>query len=173
MHHTNKIREDVDAKPEIISHYNCTKGGVDSLDQLVHAYMCKRRTNRWPFAFFMNGLDVSGVAAYVVWMNTHPNWNANKHFSRRLFIQSVSESLVQVHIERRSNLGLSTNIIMAKNIFDGGISEPTHSSSKIITKRRCYICPYSKHRKQKQICNNCEQSVCNEHSDIKRVCKKC
>ncbi|XP_046392323.1 piggyBac transposable element-derived protein 4-like [Ischnura elegans] len=105
MHHSNTVMEDVNTKPEIINHYNSTKGGVDSLDQLVHAYMCKRRTNRWPFAFFMNGLDVSGVAACVVWMNTHPNWNADKHYSRRLFIQSVSESLVQVHIERRSNLG--------------------------------------------------------------------
>ena len=65
--------EDVNVKPEIISHYNCTKGGVDFLHQLVNTYMSKRRTSSWPFAFFINDFHVSGVAAYVVWMNTDPN----------------------------------------------------------------------------------------------------
>jgi hypothetical protein len=40
--------------------------------------MIKRRTNRWPFAFFMNMLDVMGVAAFVIWMIQHPQWQGEK-----------------------------------------------------------------------------------------------
>lgn len=45
MHHTNDFVVEDSRKPEIIKFYNETKGGLDSLDQLVHAYMSKRRSN--------------------------------------------------------------------------------------------------------------------------------
>lgn len=35
-------------KPEMIQYNNCTKGGVDIMDQMVRNYTCKRQSRRWP-----------------------------------------------------------------------------------------------------------------------------
>ncbi|KAF2887630.1 hypothetical protein ILUMI_18543, partial [Ignelater luminosus] len=36
------------SKPDMINDYNCTKGGVDSLNQLCISYSIARRTRKWP-----------------------------------------------------------------------------------------------------------------------------
>ena len=54
-------------KPEIIIHYNKTKVGVDTMDQLAGRYSTQRRTNRWPLALFYYMLDVAAIAAYKVY----------------------------------------------------------------------------------------------------------
>ncbi|KAF4530517.1 hypothetical protein B566_EDAN018629 [Ephemera danica] len=66
MHHDGKINA-VTNKPEIIMDYNKYKGGVDTLDQMVHTYTCKRSCRRWPMAVFFNLLDVIGIAALKIW----------------------------------------------------------------------------------------------------------
>ena len=45
MHHLKEFDEDVQ-KPEIISYYNRTKGGVDALDEKCSVYCTGRRTRR-------------------------------------------------------------------------------------------------------------------------------
>lgn len=44
--------EEVNGKPEIIQHYNATKGSTDLFDKLAHAHTVSRKTNRWPLRFF-------------------------------------------------------------------------------------------------------------------------
>ena len=63
-------------KPVIIGYYNQTKGGVDRLDQLLSAYTCKRKTNRWPLALFYNILDISAVTAQVIFLINKPEFGA-------------------------------------------------------------------------------------------------
>ncbi|KAJ8363286.1 hypothetical protein SKAU_G00121170 [Synaphobranchus kaupii] len=48
--HDDKAVDDnsVKKKPEMIQYYNKTKGGVDTMDQMVRTYSCKWRTRRWP-----------------------------------------------------------------------------------------------------------------------------
>ena len=58
-------------KAEMNLFYNKYKGGVDTMDQMCHAYTCQRATNRWPLAFFMNMLNVGGIASYVLYNITH------------------------------------------------------------------------------------------------------
>ena len=55
--------------------YNATKGGVDSLDELVTGYSCKRRTLRWTLVIFFNILDIFAYNAFVIWMPLNPDWN--------------------------------------------------------------------------------------------------
>ena len=38
--------------PQIVQYYNFTKGGVDSLDQMIGGNSAKRMTGRWPMYFF-------------------------------------------------------------------------------------------------------------------------
>lgn len=173
MHHDGSIDEANAKKPEIIMYYNSTKGAVDTLDQEVHQYMCKRRTNRWPFAFFMNCLDVCGVAAFIIWRTTYPDWNKHSHAARRMFLTDVSESLVRPQIERRSTNGLhrSTIAVIAslQSTFTPEASAPPPAKRQ--KKSRCYLCV--KDRKQHQCCDECQKHVCNEHSVSRRLCDKC
>ncbi|KAJ8394926.1 hypothetical protein AAFF_G00040490 [Aldrovandia affinis] len=52
--HDDKAVDDksVKKKPEMIQYYNKTKGGVDTMDQMVRTYSCKRRTRRWPMVLW-------------------------------------------------------------------------------------------------------------------------
>ncbi|OWA51408.1 hypothetical protein BV898_15891 [Hypsibius exemplaris] len=53
QHHSIQFDADtIEKKPEIIKVYNATKSGVDTMDQLVGTYSVRRKTNRWPMAFF-------------------------------------------------------------------------------------------------------------------------
>ena len=47
LHNDDKVDEKTQ-KPEIITDYNKTKGGVDTVDQLCKTYTVKRSTRRWP-----------------------------------------------------------------------------------------------------------------------------
>nr|QPD02190.1 PiggyBac2 [Dichotomius schiffleri] len=60
MHNSKTIDPDSgDAKkPEIITFYNTTKGGVDVVDEMCSTYSTARKTNRWPLTAFFHLLDV-------------------------------------------------------------------------------------------------------------------
>lgn len=94
IHHTNNIITEEGKKPisQINKYYNQTKSGVDTMDQMVHEYMTKRKTNRWPFSFFMNLLDVANIAAYNLWCKKFPLWNAKKKNKRNLFLRELGEN---------------------------------------------------------------------------------
>lgn len=53
-------------KPFQILDYNDNKAGVDTMDQMLSGYSCKRGTKRWPLAMFYNILDVAGLASFIV-----------------------------------------------------------------------------------------------------------
>lgn len=89
-------------KPEIINYYNATKGAVDTLDEMVGTYRCKRKVLRWPLAVFENMLDISAVNALVIFLHLNPYWKyVQKKYRRRLFLIEVGKSLVQPYIEIR------------------------------------------------------------------------
>ncbi|XP_031139747.1 uncharacterized protein LOC116039112 [Sander lucioperca] len=104
--HTGKarVRATRDAKPDIILHYNSTKGGVDNLDKLVGTYSCRRKTTRWPLAVFHNILDVSAYNAFVLWRELRPQWMRGKLYRRCVFLEQLGRALVTPLIERRSRL---------------------------------------------------------------------
>lgn len=64
---------DVKQKPNIILFYNNTKGGVDVMDHMLGQYTTKRKTNRWPLAVFYNMIDISALAAYIIYSENNPS----------------------------------------------------------------------------------------------------
>ena len=62
-------------KPEIVLKYNQTKevGGVDTMDQMAHTFTAKRKSRRWPLVQFFNILDISTIAARIVYSRKFPN----------------------------------------------------------------------------------------------------
>lgn len=56
MHRQGKIDEDSgdQQKPELITFYNLTKGGVDVVDRMKTEYCVSRISNRWPMTVFFS-----------------------------------------------------------------------------------------------------------------------
>lgn len=67
FHHSGDISGEEHRKPTIIMDYNKCKGGVDTLDQLVRHYTCKRKTKRWPLAVFCDLLDIAAYDALILY----------------------------------------------------------------------------------------------------------
>lgn len=175
MHHSPDILE-VNGKKisEINSFYNKTKGGVDTLDQLIHEYMTKRKTNRWPFSFFMNILDAAGIAAYILWTKTNPHWNTGMSNKRHLFLRELCELMVEPLILQRQTqkyVRMETKTAIATVLNNQG-KEPL-SEVNTNKRKRCHICPAKKSKMQKQCCDICNKNVCNEHSTTTKICINC
>ncbi|XP_055336857.1 piggyBac transposable element-derived protein 1-like [Paramacrobiotus metropolitanus] len=103
-HHRDAAVETTsDKKPVIITTYNETKAGVDSLDQMVTMYSVKRRTRRWQVILFYDMVDISALNAFVVWIELNPAWSRAKH-RRRLFLESLAEELLEYPMRRRLEL---------------------------------------------------------------------
>ena len=67
MHHDKKIDETTgeERKPDIITFYNSTKGGVDVVDMMMDEYSVFRNSRRWPLTVFFALLNISSVNSYV------------------------------------------------------------------------------------------------------------
>ncbi|KRX82521.1 PiggyBac transposable element-derived protein 4, partial [Trichinella sp. T6] len=101
MHNDNQVCDQKGSKPDIILHYNITKGGVDNLDKMTSTYSCQRMTARWPLVIFYNIIEVSAYNAYT---EKHPAWNVGRLHKRRLFLEELGKALVQPEMMRRKTL---------------------------------------------------------------------
>lgn len=98
MHHDKAVDFDQDRKPEINLYYNKTKGGMDLLDQHVHAYMSKHQTLRWFLCYFFKLVDIAGVASFVIFTLQNPKSHKKKKHKKRLFLEEMSEQLVNPQV---------------------------------------------------------------------------
>jgi hypothetical protein len=71
LHNHDKTDETIQElrKPEIITTYKLTKGGVDTVDQLCATYDVSRNSSRWPLTVFYALLNVAGINAQVIFAN--------------------------------------------------------------------------------------------------------
>lgn len=99
--HYDKRDDSESQKPIIIMDYIVNKGGVDNFDKLVTEYSTRRRTHRWPLAFYHNILDIAALATYIIYTENNPEFKTSTS-SRRVFLQQLSEQLIYREIERRS-----------------------------------------------------------------------
>lgn len=174
-HSDNNIMTTNKNKSEINIFYNQTKGGVDTLDQMAHTYTVRRKTNRWPMAYFHNLIDVGGIAAQVVWKKT--NVSSSHNMTRKEFLRSIILDMVTPHMNKRNLNGIDDErqeeikkLVLVHEEYD------YHNNTSIIvtpTKKRCSYCPSKIGRMSKQACEICLKSVCSEHSKKKIVCNKC
>ena len=69
--HDQPVMSD-NGKPEIITFYNATKGGVDTFDQTCCFQSYNRVTKRWPLTVFFGMLNAAVVNAYVLYHEHKP-----------------------------------------------------------------------------------------------------
>lgn len=85
------------AKPEIITFYNKTKGGVDVVDRLKEEYSVARVACRWPLRLFFTILNIAGINSQIIYKE-----NTGIIITRRDYLKQLALQLTQPHIQRRS-----------------------------------------------------------------------
>jgi hypothetical protein len=133
MHRDAEISHRPDKKPQIILDYNSSKGGVDTLDQMVSTFSTKRMTRRWPMVLFYNILDISAVNSYVLWSHLDPTWNENRKQRRRLFLKHLGKSLVREQLQARlalPNLALKLRSIIEESLATQNVNDDDDSDGE-------------------------------------------
>jgi hypothetical protein len=177
-HHDLKVDTE-NGKPHIILDYNKTKGAVDTVDQMCHKYSVRRGTRRWPLCVFYNMLDIAALNALVIWKEKNPDWNKNKRFKRRLFLEELGTCLISHLLEVRSQTSKFLHKDVQNAIAVMGYPrmekalEELNEASTDSKRKRCSFCDRSKDRKTLNKCYKCSEPVCNEHSVKQLFCNTC
>lgn len=176
-------------RPDIILHYNKTKGGVDTGDKMTQEYSCVRTTRRWPFRIFMELIDIAALNAYILWVERFPEWRANDRSRRKEFIRQLSIELAKPNVDLRSNNPKHhKNLQNSINIFNKSCypEESTPPASSLINNpelnqssvsgpsgkpKRCAFCNRTKDRKTKTSCSQCNKAICALHREQKIIWK--
>ena len=171
QHHGNDIA--ASGKPEIIEHYNATKGGVDTGDAMTRHYSCVRQTRRWPMRIFMELLDIAALNAFILWRAKHPTWKESCRSRRRIFIEELSIELVQPNIQFRAShtSGLHKSTLDAMRMMGYGPDAIRRPTGALQQSRRCEKCPRAADRKTKVACSACGTPVCKDHRVETKVSK--
>ncbi|CAF1514241.1 unnamed protein product [Rotaria sordida] len=158
-HHDSQV-DNKTGKLIVILDYNKTKGAVDTVDHMYHTYPLKRN--------FLN------ISTFYFLQAKNPQWNQNKKYQRRLFLEELGLVLVSHLLDFRSKNSkfLNTDIQNALAIVGYPVTkknrpEPNENSTQP-KRKQCSICERSMDKKTSIQCFNCSAFVCNEHS-VKRI----
>jgi len=188
MHSDMAVNDDAKKKPHIITYYNKYKAGVDTMDQMISRYTTQRRTWRWPVVMFFNILDVTSLAAYLIYYENN-KMLPKKINQRRLFLRQLSEEFATPMIEDRyRNVQImrnySTKIAIESVIgrpvnpveADPGPSVQRDASGRKKVIGSCHICykqTIKKRRKTRKACSECDRPICDEHAITFAKCIEC
>lgn len=169
MHHHESVDSD-NGKPEIISYYNCNKGGVDTLDQKCSIYSTGRRTRRWPMAIFFRMLDIASVNSFIV----HQSYRDNSKVERYDFIKELGMKLVTPEMKRRFQnfrIGREVRMCIGRVLKIKEELEEHNIEEKFEKRKNCRRCPSKKRRKTSHFCAICKNPICMECT--RRICRDC
>ncbi|EFN81797.1 hypothetical protein EAI_04159, partial [Harpegnathos saltator] len=161
----SKTTEVTNGKPNIIIHYNKTKGGTDSFDQLCHAYTVTKRTNRWPMRYFFDILDQAALNTRILLNCLRQNLDQNK-IRAKYSLEDLSLHLITPYLRSRIN---NPSLCRDLRIAIGAILDIDEVESKgeerpyLPVKTRCGLCERKTDRKTKELCPSCRRPMCNTH----------
>lgn len=169
MHH--EVCDDPNSnKPEIITLYNHTKGGVDSLDQKIANYSSSRGTRRWPMAIFFTIVDVAaGVNSFVI----HQFYKNTTKMTRMDYMKELASSLVKNHMLARLRRSIPREMSMSiRRILKLPMEEQVQPAQQTLAKRKtCDFCPPKLKRQTRFPCQKCGKAICLECA--RKVCINC
>lgn len=129
-------------KPEVITFYNFTKGGVDVVDELKAEYSVARISCRWPLTIFFALMNIAGINSQIIYKA-----NTDTTISRRTFLKSLGQDLCKPFmVQRLNSKNLSFDLRKQINRFTGQISTPTQEDPRPTERVKCAYCPARKNR---------------------------
>ncbi|KAJ4425420.1 hypothetical protein ANN_28035 [Periplaneta americana] len=187
QHYDDAIGAPSDPKKKTVInlYYNDTKGGVDTVDQMVCKYSTKRATRRWPVSIFYTLVDIAALNGYTTFILNFPDWNKKKPNQRRLYLQELGLKLITPYAEERARnvIGLQKCVISAmEGILKRKIKQTSGAKGVHGGKGRCHLCTrdcrskiekYNKVSKTTIICSVCKRYTCGKHSKKTVVCSIC
>lgn len=124
-------------KPEIISFYSITKGGIDTVDKMSGTYTGRRRCKRRPLVILFRILDIAGINSQVIFVSNNPETK----IERRLFLRGSGLELLKNKITKRAitkNISRSIRLEAAK--YTGVPEEkPKPASTTNLSYGRCTL----------------------------------
>lgn len=168
MHHVESTDSDKDL-PEIISFYNSSKGGVDSMDEKCTKYSCARRSRRWPLVIFYRILDIAAANSFI--LSKYPSSDRLK------FMKNLAKSLVTPHLQRRhaiQQLSHELKSVIGRILGKDSAADmegPMPEIEKFESLKNCHICFKQKRRRTRYACQACARPVCLQCS--KPTCNNC
>jgi hypothetical protein len=175
MHDDDAVDNDPDSptfgKPEQVLFYNCSKGGVDTVDKYKETYSTARICNRWSMRIFYSLLDIGALNSFIV-------LKANlgvPQMKRRKFLRELATKLCQPYMQSRLTIK-STPVYAKQRICKIlGIEDPRPQGEvpeDDALSGRCYSCDRKKNRLSKTRCSKCKNFICREHT-APAVCTTC
>lgn len=168
LHRLDEIdpNSEVKKKPVIISDYNATKGGVDTVDKLCANYNVARNTRRWPMVIFYTMLNIAGINSQIIYTANNPGTEQ----LRRNFLRELANGLIKPHLELRAQISCLPTTIKLR------LSEICRVQQQEVPQQnarpgRCAFCDWKKNRKTRFCCFRCNTFMCLEH--ITAVCGNC
>ncbi|XP_015120075.1 piggyBac transposable element-derived protein 4 isoform X1 [Diachasma alloeum] len=168
LHHDDKIDEETGSrqKPEIMTFYNATKGGVDVVDELKGNYSVNRETRRWPMVVFYGLMNIAGINSQIIYRE-----NTGAKITRRAYLSDLAKSLVLPQLNRRFTIrtlgpelrGVIRKVAQIPNEvleFDDGQ-----------TQGYCPYCPRRANKRSKKRCHICHKFICPSHTSY--TCGAC
>ena len=146
MHEEPHLSDHVARKPDMILFYNETKGGVDTVDQMIDTYRTKPGTRRWPMVVFYTIVDVAALNALVIMQFNNPRYfQEPKNKYRKHFLKDLGLALVLPYIEQRAagNIrDMRPEVTNAMSILLGRQVRPPAPvlDRPTATKGKCFIC---------------------------------
>lgn len=160
--------EITDGKPNMIHHYNKTKGATDTFHKLCNSFTTSRITNRWSMRLFFGILDQAIVNARILLSCKLLNNGNQTKLTAQQCMQGVIDYLVKPFLmERYTKMTLRKDIHYAlAGILNIDVKEELQNDSKLIIMdryKRCAMCPVKKDRKTRSCCPSCKRPICNDH----------
>lgn len=162
------------------------------MDKMLCQYTTKRKTFRWSLALFFNFLDVSALAAYIIFSSNNPEGsNSVKNGRRRMFLQHLGQLLCIPQIKKRAQNPRVTGNFIVRNAMECILGEPIgmqDANDEFIANEReedatgrvrqlggCYVCYRDEKRKRatRQTCVSCQKPVCVQHGFAQTKCQDC
>ncbi|XP_022099284.1 piggyBac transposable element-derived protein 4-like [Acanthaster planci] len=166
--HRDKATHPTTKKPDIITYYNATKAGVDTVDQMCSLYNCARITKRWPMVVFYHLLNCAVINSFVIYLQVNPDLRGEER-TRHIFIHLLIRGLINPQIATRLKQPqrLRTTVMNAMEGLGFNVAYPAVAPAapqELPPQRRCAFCPTGKRKRTRRRCCECDKFACTQHS---------
>lgn len=156
------------------------------MDKMLTEYSTKRRTLRWPLAFFFNMLDIAALASYIITTMNLETVAGRKQKSddRRKYLQELAIALVMPQvIERAENVkiwrahfgttsGLESMLgrkLVSFEVAEAGQAPKRNAQGRVKELGKCGYC-VGKRRSARKQCYACQKLICAAHTSANIGC---
>ncbi|CAG5100653.1 Protein of unknown function [Cotesia congregata] len=147
----------------IIEHYNKTKSGTDTFDQLCKLHTVARATKRWPVRFLFGMLDQAIVNSRILHISklVAAEEEEQKKKTARECYQQVA--FIYLRLDGDVSLRQGTRKGIEKIL---NINQPSsQNDSRPVSEKhqRCALCPRKDDHKTQALCPSCMRAMCDKH----------